>query len=177
MGIFLFTGGAACGKSAHAEDFLCRRAAGDKLYLASMEPFGAEAQARIARHRSLRAGKGFQTAERFRDLPGFDPGRDYDGILLEDVGNLLANELFSPEGAGDGAVESILAGVEALSRRCEILVLVTNEIGLDGADYPPETQTYIRALGRLNAALTARCDGVARSVCGIPVPLKGEALF
>lgn len=177
MGIFLFTGGAACGKSAHAEDFLCRRAAGDKLYLASMEPFGAEAQARIARHRSLRAGKGFQTAERFRDLPGFDPGRDYDGILLEDVGNLLANELFSPEGAGDGAVESILAGVEALSRRCEILVLVTNEIGLDGAGYPPETQTYIRALGRLNAALAARCDGVARSVCGIPVPLKGEALF
>lgn len=177
MSLFLFTGGAACGKSAHAEDFLCRRAAGDKLYLAAMEPFGAEAQARVARHRALRAGKGFRTAERFRDLPGFDPGRDYDGILLEDVGNLLANERFSPEGAGANALPSILTGVEALSRRCGLLVLVTNEIGGDGADYPPETRAYLRDLVRLNAALAARCDGVARSVCGILIPLKGEALF
>lgn len=173
----MFTGGAACGKSAHAEGFLCRTAPGDKLYLATMEPFGAEALSRIARHRTLRAGKGFHTAERFRDLAGFDPGRSYDGILLEDIGNLLANELFSPEGAGPRAEEAVLAGVEGLARRCAILVLVTNEIGGDGMDYPPQTRAYIRRLGRLNAALAARCDGAARSVCGILVPLKGGALF
>ena len=32
-----------------------------RLYLATMQPFGAAAQARIARHRALRQGKGFET--------------------------------------------------------------------------------------------------------------------
>ena len=89
--LIVVTGGAVSGKSAHAERLLCEAAPSSRLYLATMQPFGAAAQARIARHRVLRQGKGFETVERPTDLAGLTLARRYDGILLEDLGNLLAN--------------------------------------------------------------------------------------
>ena len=90
--LILVTGGAASGKSEHAERLVCEKAQ-SRLYLATMQPFGKSAEARIARHRALRAGKGFATVERTLDLANFRLSRQYDGILLEDLGNLLANLL------------------------------------------------------------------------------------
>lgn len=172
--LILVTGGSASGKSAHAERLLCEHAAGSRLYLATMQPFGAAAQRRIARHRALRQGKGFETVERPLGLAGLELPRRYDGILLEDLGNLLANELFAPSGAKDAAFGSILAGIERLQDCCETLVIVTNEIFSDGLPYPPETMQYIGLLGRLNAALCARAQAAYESVCGILLPIKEE---
>lgn len=173
----LVTGGAASGKSAHAERILCALAPQSRLYLATMEPFGAEAAARIKRHRRLRAGKGFETVERPRGLAGLALAKRYDGALLEDLGNLLSNELFSPGGAGAARAEAeILRGIEALRAQCGALVLVTNEVFSDGLPYPEETVRYIEALGRLNTALAARADAVYESVCGILVPRKGAPM-
>ena len=94
--LVLVTGGAASGKSAHAERLLCAAApAGERLYLATMQPFGEAAARRITRHRELRRGKGFVTAERCLGLAGFAPPRRFEGVLLECLPNLLANEVFS----------------------------------------------------------------------------------
>lgn len=85
--LVLVTGGAASGKSEHAEKIICARAH-SKLYLATMQPFGKSARARIARHRKLREGKGFYTVERSLDLKACK----WIVImtdLLEDLGNLL----------------------------------------------------------------------------------------
>ena len=172
--LILVTGGAASGKSAHAERLVCETAPSPRLYLATMQPFGAAAQARIARHCALRQGKGFEAIECPLDLAGLTLSRQYDGMLLEDLGNLLANEMFAPEGAGDAAFGSILAGIAHLQDCCETLVVVTDEIFSDGLDYPPETARYIRDLAALNRALAARADAVYESVCGILLPLKGE---
>lgn len=170
--LVLITGGAASGKSAHAERLLCENAPGARLYLATMQPFGAEAERRIARHRALRQGKGFETAERPLDLSGLTLSRHYDGILLEDLGNLLANEIFAPEGAGDAAAGSILAGILHLQTGCETLVIVSNEVFSDGLPYDPDTVRYMELLGRLHTALAARADAVYESVCGILLPVK-----
>ena len=165
--LILVTGGAASGKSEHAERLVCEKAQ-SRLYLATMQPFGKSAEARIARHRALRAGKGFATVERTLDLANLRLSRQYDGILLEDLGNLLANELFAPEGAGAGsAFDSIVAGVDNLQKYCETLVIVSNEIFADGVPYPPETMQYIRILGELHQKLTGKADAVYESVCGI----------
>lgn len=172
--LILVTGGAASGKSAHAERLLCECAPSSRLYLATMQPFGAAAQARIARHRALREGKGFETVECPLGLQNLSLSQRYDGILLEDLGNLLANEIFAPDGAGDAAFGSILAEIAHLQDCCETLVVVTDEIFSDGVDYPPETAQYIRDLAALNCALAARADAVYESVCGILLPLKGE---
>ena len=145
--LILVTGGSASGKSAHAERLLCEHAAGSRLYLATMQPFGAAAQRRIARHRALRQGKGFETVERPLGLAGLELPRRYDGILLEDLGNLLANELFAPIGREGRGVRQHPCRDRSLQDCCETLVIVTNEIFSDGLPYPPETMQYIGCSG------------------------------
>ena len=93
--------------------------------------------------------------------------------LLEDLGNLTANELYDPAGAGDAAAEHILQGLDSLAAPCENLIVVSNEVFSGGADYAGDTDRYLLALARVNNALAARADAVVRVVCGVPVYYKG----
>jgi adenosylcobinamide kinase/adenosylcobinamide-phosphate guanylyltransferase len=174
--IILVIGGAASGKSAYAETLLCRLS-GDapKAYLATMEPYGAEAAARIAKHRQARAGKGFVTLERFANLAGLRVP-DGSAVLLEDLGNLCANEMFSPHGSGD-AEASILRGLRSLRGQCAHVVIVSNEIFCGGTAYTDGTLPYLRTLARIHREIAATADGVCEVVCGIPTYYKGAELF
>ncbi len=88
-------GGAASGKSRYAEDLLCALSGeGPRIYLATMEAMDEESRARVRRHRALRQNKGFSTLECPRDLDGLTIPVG-SSVLLEDLGNLWANELFS----------------------------------------------------------------------------------
>lgn len=170
----LVIGGSSSGKSEYAEN-LTVSLDGSRIYLAAMQPFGAEAAERIRRHRSLRASKGFQTLEWYTDAAKAPVPQD-GNVLLEDLGNLLANELYSPEGAAAGAANSVLDGVLALAARCLNLTVVTNEISSAGADYDPDTLRYMEVLGRINCCLAAKADLVVEVICGIPQirkPYKG----
>jgi adenosylcobinamide kinase/adenosylcobinamide-phosphate guanylyltransferase len=168
--LILVTGGSASGKSAFAES-LCLAYA-PRVYLACMQPFGDEGAKRIERHRAMRKDKGFLTVERYTDLAALSlpPCRC---VLLEDLGNLTANEMFSAEPPRD-PFDAVINGVDALLKQCERVVVVTDEIGSDGADYDPATTAYIEALGALNRALSRRADAAVEVVAGIPIPLKGE---
>lgn len=170
----LVCGGAASGKSAYAEKLLCKLS-GDapRVYLATMRPFGAEAAARIEKHRGQRAELGFETVECYVNLESAPVPQDC-AVLLEDVGNLCANELFDPEGSGDGAADAIVRGAEALRARCRTLVIVTNEVASGGADYADGTLRYMRALGEVNRRLGAMSDAVCEVVCGLADYYKGE---
>lgn len=176
MGIILITGGAASGKSAHAERILCQLEPKNRLYLATMQPFGEDAAFRIARHHTLRAGKGFETVERYVDLAALSLPHAYDGILLEDLGNLLANELYAPDGAHENAVSAILAGITALQKQCHTLVIVSNEIFDDGIAYDTQMQPYLQGLASLHLEIAAQAQQAAQSVCGILVTYKGSKL-
>ena len=169
----LVVGGAGSGKSAYAERMIERSDASKRVYLATMEPFGCEAAGRIEKHRAMRADKGFITLERFTDLAGAAVPSD-SAVLLEDLGNLCANELFSPGGAGDGAAEAILRGVDHLLARCRDLVIVSNEVFTGGTDYAGDTERYLSVLAYLNRKLAARADRVCEVSGGIPVYYKGE---
>lgn len=169
--MILLTGGAANGKSTFGES-LCLQADGPRYYLAAMQPYGPEGEARIARHRKLREGKGFTTIERYTDYASLVlPARGT--ALLECVANLTANEMFDETGEMTDPVETVLAGVDALRAQCDRLIVITNDVGSDGCGYPPETEAYVKALGRINAALAARADTVCELVAGIPILLKG----
>ena len=60
-------GGSKCGKSGYAEKIL-DSFDGKKLYIATMIPYGEEAQKAIKRHRKMRRNKGFETVEKYTDL-------------------------------------------------------------------------------------------------------------
>ena len=169
----LIYGGAACGKSAFAEA-LALREDGPHLYLATMQPAGKDSLRRIERHRRMRRGRGFETVEWYTDIGSFSPPSDAT-VLLECLGNLLANEMFLPEGAGEDALEAVCGGLDRLMERCRHLVVVSNDVGRDGFAYAAETLRYIQWLGAINRHLAARADRVVELVCGLPVWMRGEA--
>ena len=173
----LILGGAASGKSRYGERLACALPRqGELIYLATMEPFGEEAAARIRRHRDQRAGKGFRTVEWGRNLA--DCSLPEGGtVLLEDLGNLAANELFAAgEPDLEGAYGRIWAGLLSLQARAEHLVLISGDLHRDGETYSRETQCYLDLMARLHRDLAARADQVIEVVCGLPVVWKGEVL-
>ena len=167
----LVIGGAASGKSEYAESLVLKNAL-PRTYLATMQVWDAECAARVAKHRAMRAQKQFETVECPLDLAAVRlPARGT--ALLEDLGNLTANELYSPKGAGERTAEAVLRGIENVASQCEHLVIVSNEVFSGGADYAGDTDQYLLALAQINNAVAARAENVCRVVCGIPVYYKG----
>ncbi len=171
-GMILLTGGSACGKSSYGEE-LCMRLPFPRYYIAAMRPFGDGSEEKIARHRQLRSGKGFETIERYTDLQGLVlPERGT--VLLECICNLTANEMFDEEGVWIDPYETVVAGVEALRRQSDTLVVITNEVGTDSRTYDSGTQAYMDVIGRINRTLAQQADVVCELVCGIPLEVKGS---
>jgi len=162
----LVIGGASSGKSGFAEGHVLSLP-GRRIYLATMEPSGAAE--RIEWHRRQRAGFGFETVERYVNLSDLrlPPNAN---VLLECLGNLTANELYSPQGGG---ADAVLAGVECLLSQCAHLTVVTNEVCSGGTGYAGDTLTYMKELARINRTLAVRADCVVEVVCGLPNVLKG----
>jgi adenosylcobinamide kinase/adenosylcobinamide-phosphate guanylyltransferase len=172
----LIYGGSGSGKSALAEKLLVSLAgAGEKIYLATMEPFGTDAHKRIERHRQMRAEKGFFTIERYAALEGVTLAAGC-SVLLECLGNLVANEIFSPGGAGAQAAAAVERGLDALTGQASHLVVVSSDIGGDGVDYPAQTKAYQQLLGDINRRLAGESDIVIEVVCGIGIFHKGAQL-
>ena len=92
-------------------------------------------------------------------------------MLLEDLSNLLANELYGRKGGGAAAVRR---GLDHLLENCGHLVVVSNEVFSDGEEYTEETQSYMQELAMLNRELAERAEFVAEVICGLPNVLKGE---
>ena len=141
-----------------------------------MEPWGQEGVARIARNRQARAGKGFRTLEQPKNLEACSIP-PHATVLLEDLGNLVANEVFSGKTAEKAAALAALErGLHTLEEKVDHLVVVGNDLFRDGENYPPETMAYLEVLSQVQKGLSRRYDLVAELVCGIPVIWKGEGI-
>ena len=173
----LVIGGSASGKSEYAERHVLSLStpekispqSGNRIYIATMQPFGEDARARIARHHAMRRDRGFVTIERYTDLSGLTVPEG-SSVLLEDMGNLVANEMFSKKNPETAA--AVLAGTDQLLLQCAHLTIVTNEVFSDGKTYEKETLHYLCELATVNRTLAARADHVVEVVCGIPNILK-----
>ncbi len=165
----LITGGSGCGKSTCAEKLVTRLSFEKRVYIATMRVYDGESVRRVARHRAQRADKGFVTIECPLDLASaeVEPGST---VLLEDIPNLLANEMFD-----GGSPDRIFPAVCALAQKCENLIIVTNDVFCDGVTYPESTQAYIKKLAELNCMIADFADYAAEAVYSIPVTLKGNA--
>ncbi len=164
-------GGSKCGKSGYAEKIL-DSFDGKKLYIATMIPYGKEAHTAIERHREMRRNKGFETIEKYTALNEIVLSGKC-AVLLECMGNLLANEMFSNE-KNTNPIGKILSGVESLNTQAEQLVIVTNNIACDGISYESGTMEYIRNMGEINRCLCETADNVIECVYGIPLDVKGK---
>lgn len=173
--MILIMGGSGSGKSAYAEEYLVRLARGSrKYYLATMQVFDKEGQAKIERHRRLRAGKGFVTIEQPTDILEALEKMKEQSALLECMSNLVANEMFSekePKRAEEVS-EKIVQEINLLRNGLKHLVIVTNNVFEDGNVYDETTMEYIQALGSINEKMAAMADTVIEVVVGIPLTIK-----
>lgn len=160
-------GASASGKSEYAEKLVVSRP-GERIYLATMAAWDDESQRRIARHRQMRSGRGFLTVECPLSLENavIPNGSN---VLLEDLDNLIANEIFSPEGGGEQAV---LRGVLHVLEECSDLTIVSGEVYSGGKEYLDDTLDYLITSSRINRKLAQRADHVIEVVCGCANPLK-----
>lgn len=170
--IRLVTGGAASGKSEWAEHLLLAAGGSPRIYVATMLSRSAEDAARVARHRAMRAKKGFVTVERPLDLAGWECPAGA-AVLVECMTNLLANELYEPGGAGKEAPAAIVKGIRRIASRAEVLIIVTGEVFSDGIPYDPDTMRYISMLGKINCEIGKKAN-VTEVVCGMPLLVKEE---
>lgn len=166
----LITGGSKTGRSALGEKLLSQ-SDGEKIYIATMMPFGEEAARTIEHHRQIRSGKGFVTKEVYYDLHTADiPQKS--SVLIEDAVNLLANEIF--EKNEQDPVGKILSAVGDLAEKCGNVIVITSTVELDRADYTAEVKDYVRKLGAMGCGLAAIADSVYETVFGIPVLVSGH---
>lgn len=171
--LILISGGSGSGKSAFSEDLIVGRALSPLVYIATMKLWDDECVSRAEKHRQMRAGKGFSTIEcpdRLEALQLPIPC----AVLLEDLSNLAANEYFG-EGDAQDAEERIFSGLERLNNRCDMVVVVTNELFSDGISYDQETINYLNVLANLNRRTATLASEVYEVVAGIPICWKGEA--
>ena len=92
-------------------------------------------------------------------------------VLLEDLSNLAANDIYDPNGAGAQVTSAILHGLDKLATQRESLVAVSNEVFSGGADY---ANLYLLTLAQVNNALAARANAVVRVVCAASPSITKE---
>lgn len=170
----MIIGGAGSGKSEYAEQLACRLGQGGRLiYLATMAARDKESLFRIQKHRAQRAGKGFETVECPCDLKIL-PVQQNDCVLLEDLSNLAANELFSKSLDSNDALQRMDEGIAHIEKTARHLVVVGNALFSDGISYDCATKAYLHTLAALQNKLAGRFEQVTEVVCGLPIIWKGE---
>lgn len=169
----LMVGGAASGKSEGAEARILQSNASPRIYVATMQVWDEESRRRVEKHRRMRREKEFLTLEAPTNLlAAAEKVPAGSAVLLEDVTNLCANEMFDPAGAGEKAQTAILAGVKALQKKCALLVIVSGDVASGGSEYEGETLEYMKLLAKTNIAIANEADEVYEAVAGVLVRHK-----
>ncbi len=166
-GLTIILGGAASGKSEHAER-LADIAGKAKHYLATSQPLDDEMRAKIAKHRARRDA-GWTTHEAPLELGPVLSRLDAESICLVDCATFwLSNHMMADSdlAAAQDRLLSDLTGSAA-----EIIV-VTNEVGQGIVPADALSRRFREAQGRLNIALAARAETVVQVVAGLPNLLK-----
>ena len=158
---YLVSGPEKSGKSAKAET-LAVRLGENRIYLATMVPYGEEGKKRVEHHRGLREDKGFQTVECPVDIDQADIPENA-VVLLECILNLAANICFGTENCpphtAEETIRLVCEKVDRLNEKCQELIVVTGQMEYDQG-YDEETRTYIEAVHEINRRLAQKADQV-----------------
>lgn len=171
--LILIMGSANSGKSKIAEDYVCRISkAENRIYLATMIPYGEEGANRVLKHKKQRDGLSFVTIEKTHDVCDIisliDNPKEKT-VLLECIPNLVANEIFEPVDKAsfdklgiknfcDYITGKIVKDVMELSKNVKNLVVVTYSEFEKSDEFDDETIYYINTIKRISNILSDEAD-------------------
>lgn len=163
------TGGAASGKSAHAEGLALASGRAPRVYIATAEVRDDEMKAKVAAHRDRR-GAAWVTIEAPDDLPAALKGQAAGAVVLIDCATLwLTNQLLA-EADLQAEADRLLAALDACPAA---IIVVTNEVGQGIVPDNALARRFRSAQGQLNQRLAAAADTVVAVMSGLPLVLKG----
>lgn len=165
MGFYLIMGQNNSGKSLYAENLAVENG-NSRIYLATMQPTTEENFKRIEKHISQRSNKNFITIEKPVDICDVCINNQ-DVVLLEDVSNLLANEIYTKQ----NDFNKVFKDIVQLSSKCKCLIAVTIS-GMNPDMYSSDTSDYITQINKLNSALCNFADAVFTMENGNAVKIK-----
>lgn len=165
--LIVISGANDSGKSLFAEN-LVAKSTGKRYYIATMIAKTAQNRERIQKHKKQRENLSFVTLEVPYSLSGCNVEND-SVVLLEDVSNLVANNLFDKGRGHDRVFEDILN----LTGRCALVVAVTIS-GIVSSHYEGETATYVDSINNINERLKKEASVCINMADGKAVYEKGE---
>ena len=145
-------------------------------YFATMQRGGREAQARIDKHLAQRAGKEFVTYETPVLSALANTLADASTtVLLDDLGNLVANEMFdveTPDADAEELAGRICANLLGLAGRVRHLVVVADAVGEAGWRGGGPTLAWIECCETCCCLLANAADEVVEVRGGIAQTVK-----
>lgn len=202
--LVLALGGSKSGKSKLLETWAQEMASAWQvplLYLATLEVGeDAENQARVDRHRAQRAGKGFETLEATCNLPQnvcSDSLNAQPVLLLECLGTLTANEIFSPRnqarqaswglpshydqaperGLADKIACDLLKDLAWLQKQTSLLLIASNDVFSNCPAPDPWSQLWLETLGLVHRGLAQDpACWLLEVAAGLPLAWSGPGL-
>lgn len=169
--ILFVLGGARSGKSRYAQG-RAEALSKSRVYIATAQPFDAEMQERIARHRADR-GAGWRTIEAPLELPeAITAHAGPDRVVLVDCLTLWASNLLLAEEDAEAATDRL---VDAIKSAPGPVVLVANEVGLGIVPDNALARRFRDIAGRINQATAAAAHECVAVFAGLPLVLKHPA--
>jgi adenosylcobinamide kinase/adenosylcobinamide-phosphate guanylyltransferase len=164
----LVLGGAASGKSAHAEGIVLRTGL-PRAYLATAEAWDDEMRDRVRRHREARGPLWRTVEEPLEAAAALGAIPEGEAVLLDCATLWLTNVMLAGR---DLAAEEVRL-LAALRARAAPMVVVSNEVGLGLVPETPLGRAFRDAQGRLNRRIAEVADHVVLVAAGLPLVLKG----
>ena len=182
--LIFISGGVRSGKSSLGEKIASQLASQRKVYLATAKPYDAEIKKRILKHQFDRKDKGFFTIEKSEALEEIVPMlKKHDTILLDCLGALLSNEMYSNlnQSLDDNFIikvqNNILNSIILINSKVSNILVISNEIFSDGILYDPSIKAYIEVLGKLHQEIANIADNVIECSFGNNIIHKGDLLI
>lgn len=183
--LVFISGGVRSGKSSFAEKFAADKAeeTGGRLhYIAAGQSSDPEMEKRIFRHQRDRSESGliWKTWEQpvgLTKLSGVFTNKDI--VLLDCLTTLLNNEFFRMDEQWikpdfqRTVMQSILEGVEEIARKCQLFIVVSNEVLHERQGDNELVFIYGKMLGKLHQNIVAKAKQAYLVEAGIPLLMKG----
>jgi adenosylcobinamide kinase/adenosylcobinamide-phosphate guanylyltransferase len=171
-GIWLITGGARSGKSAHALTLARAQSNGGQYFVATAEALDDEMSARIAHHRAARSSE-IVTIEEPRELsPLLTSLEGQAQLVIVDCLTLWISNLMGTGAADETTLSESRKLADVLAKASFSSIIVTDEVGAGIVPDNPVARRFRDLLGWTNQAVAAVADEVILMVAGYPIRVK-----
>lgn len=167
--LIFISGGVRSGKSTLGENLTEKLADGRKVYLATSIAHDEEMIKRILLHKQQRSGKGYLTIEKSTNIGevAFDI-KNGDTLLLDCLGNLLANEMFNDKTKKEkeNISRKLFSEICLLNEKAEHMIIISNDVFSDGCMYSDSVVEYIDSLAALHIKIAGISDKAIECTAG-----------